>query len=57
MPDPFMDRESLDDLLTRVAARAHRYLTEVDAWDHFAVPVLFAVTWVALFGWVLARGG
>ena len=25
-----MDRESLDDLLTRVAARAHRYLTEVD---------------------------
>jgi hypothetical protein len=23
----------------------------------FAVPVLFAATWVALFGWVLARGG
>ena len=23
----------------------------------FAVPVLFAATWVALFGWVLARAG
>jgi hypothetical protein len=23
----------------------------------FAVPVLFAATWVALFAWVLARGG
>jgi len=23
----------------------------------FAVPLLFAVTWVALFGWVLSRAG
>src|SRR5438552_7802800 len=30
MPDPLLDRESLDELLSRVAERAQRYLAQVD---------------------------